>query len=33
VQAKRNVGITSTKNIVYGEGYQSLFPRVTEDLA
>ncbi|AGB82205.1 Uncharacterized proteins, LmbE homologs [Serratia rubidaea] len=33
VQAKRNVGIASGKNIVYGEGYQSIFPRVTEDLA
>ncbi len=33
VQAKRNVGITSSKNIVYGEGYQSIFPRVTEELA
>ncbi|MCE8023208.1 4-oxalmesaconate hydratase [Billgrantia aerodenitrificans] len=32
VQAKRNVGITSKRNIVYGEGYQSLFPRVTENL-
>ena len=32
VQAKRNVGITSTRNIVYGEGYQSIFPRVTENL-
>lgn len=33
VQAKRNVGITSSRNIVYAEGYQSLFPRVTENLA
>lgn len=33
VQAKRNVGITSTRDIIYGEGYQSIFPRVTEDLA
>jgi 4-oxalomesaconate hydratase len=32
VQAKRNVGITSSKNIQYGEGYQSVFPRVTENL-
>jgi len=32
VQAKRNIGITNTKNIVYAEGYQSIFPRVTEDL-
>ena len=28
----RNVGIASSRNIVYGEGYQSLFPRVTENL-
>jgi len=33
VQAKRNVGITSGKNIEYGEGYQSIFPRVTGELA
>ncbi|WP_372340050.1 4-oxalmesaconate hydratase [Pantoea trifolii] len=33
VQAKRNVGITSSKVISHGEGYQSLFPRVTEDLS
>ncbi|MFD2837512.1 4-oxalmesaconate hydratase [Azotobacter vinelandii] len=33
VQAKRNVGIASSKNIVYAEGYQSVFPRVTENLA
>ncbi|EIC86359.1 4-oxalmesaconate hydratase [Serratia sp. M24T3] len=33
VQAKRNVGITTSKNIVYGEGYQSIFPRVTGELA
>ncbi|WP_435926960.1 4-oxalmesaconate hydratase [Dryocola sp. BD613] len=33
VQAKRNVGIASAKAISHGEGYQSLFPRVTEDLA
>ncbi|MDC5051641.1 PIG-L family deacetylase [Acinetobacter baumannii] len=33
VQAKRNIGITSSKNIVYAEGYQSIFPRVTEDLS
>ncbi|MFX9818446.1 4-oxalmesaconate hydratase, partial [Acinetobacter baumannii] len=33
VQAKRNIGITNAKNIVYAEGYQSIFPRVTEDLA
>jgi 4-oxalomesaconate hydratase len=33
VQAKRNVGITSGRNIQYAEGYQSIFPRVTEDLS
>lgn len=33
VQAKRNVGITAARDIIYGEGYQSIFPRVTEDLA
>lgn len=33
VQAKRNVGITSTRNITHGEGYQSLLPRVTENLS
>jgi len=33
VQAKRNVGIASSREIGYGEGYQSLFPRVTEDLS
>ncbi|WP_277977515.1 4-oxalmesaconate hydratase [Pantoea endophytica] len=33
VQAKRNVGITTSRDIIYGEGYQSIFPRVTEDLA
>jgi 4-oxalomesaconate hydratase len=32
VQAKRNIGITAKKNIIYGEGYQSIFPRVTESL-
>ncbi|MDE1164792.1 MAG: 4-oxalmesaconate hydratase [Pseudomonas sp.] len=32
VQAKRNIGITAKKDIIYGEGYQSLFPRVTENL-
>ncbi|MNL80904.1 4-oxalmesaconate hydratase [compost metagenome] len=32
VQAKRNIGITSNKDIVYAEGYQSIFPRVTENL-
>ena len=33
VQAKRNVGIASGRNIEYAEGYQSIFPRVTENLA
>lgn len=33
VQAKRNIGITAAKNIQYAEGLQSVFPRVTEDLA
>ncbi|WP_459874306.1 4-oxalmesaconate hydratase [Halomonas shantousis] len=33
VQAKRNIGITSNKNIQYAEGYQSIFPRVTENLS
>lgn len=33
VQAKRNIGITANKNIQYAEGYQSIFPRVTENLA
>lgn len=33
VQAKRNIGITAKKNIQYAEGYQSIFPRVTENLA
>ncbi|MEG3135114.1 4-oxalmesaconate hydratase [Rouxiella sp. T17] len=33
VQAKRNVGITSSQVISHGEGYQSLFPRVTGDLS
>lgn len=32
VQAKRNIGITADKNILYAEGYQSIFPRVTENL-
>ncbi len=32
VQAKRNIGITAKKDIIYGEGYQSIFPRVTENL-
>jgi 4-oxalomesaconate hydratase len=33
VQAKRNIGITVGRDITHGEGYQSLFPRVTENLA
>lgn len=33
VQAKRNVGIASGRTIEYAEGYQSIFPRVTENLA
>lgn len=33
VQAKRNIGIASSKNIQYAEGYQSIFPRVTENLS
>jgi hypothetical protein len=33
VQAKRNVGIGSSKVISHAEGYQSLLPRVTEDLS
>ncbi len=33
VQAKRNIGITSQRNIVYAEGFQSVFPRVTTSLA
>lgn len=33
VQAKRNIGITAKKDVIYGEGYQSIFPRVTENLA
>lgn len=33
VQAKRNIGITSQKNIIYAEGYQSIFPRVTHNLS
>ena len=32
VQAKRNVGIASTKAIEYAEGFESIFPRVTENL-
>ncbi|MFV0449631.1 MAG: PIG-L deacetylase family protein [Vibrio sp.] len=33
VQAKRNIGIANAKTITHGEGYQSIFPRVTENLA
>jgi len=33
VQAKRNVGITSTRKIEYAEGYQRLTPQVVEDLS
>jgi len=33
VQAKRNIGITASKDIIYAEGFQSIFPRVTENLA
>lgn len=33
VQAKRNIGITAARDIVHGEAFQSLFPRVTENLA
>ncbi|MFS2224538.1 PIG-L deacetylase family protein [Pantoea sp. B65] len=33
VQAKRNIGITSNKTISYAEGFQSVYPRVTENLA
>lgn len=33
VQAQRNIGITADKKITHGEGYQSIFPRVTEDLS
>ncbi len=33
VQAKRNIGITAARDIVHGEAYQSIFPRVTENLA
>ncbi|MFF7710016.1 4-oxalmesaconate hydratase [Pseudomonas sp. NPDC007930] len=33
VQAKRNIGITAAKHIQYAEGFQSVFPRVTEELA
>ncbi len=33
VQAKRNTGITSAKVITHAEGYQSILPRVTENLS
>lgn len=33
VQAKRNIGVTAARNITHAEAFQSLFPRVTEDLA
>ena len=33
VQAKRNIGITDARNISHAEGFQSIFPRVTENLA
>lgn len=33
VQAKRNIGITSNKAISHAEGFQSIYPRVTENLA
>ena len=33
VQAKRNIGITAARDIVHGEAFQSIFPRVTENLA
>jgi 4-oxalomesaconate hydratase len=33
VQAKRNIGITAQRDIIYAEGYQSVFPRVTGDLS
>ena len=32
VQAKRNIGITAARDIVHGEAFQSIFPRVTENL-
>lgn len=33
VQAKRNIGITANKSISHAEGFQSIYPRVTENLA
>ena len=33
VQAKRNIGITAARDISHAEGFQSIFPRVTGDLA
>jgi 4-oxalomesaconate hydratase len=33
VQAKRNIGITAAKNIVYAEGYMRLTPSVVTQLA
>jgi 4-oxalomesaconate hydratase len=33
VQAKRNIGITATRDIQYAEGYQRITPAVTGDLA
>ena len=33
VQAKRNIGIATAKDIKYAEGYQRLFPQVTGELA
>lgn len=33
VQAKRNIGITAAKTLTHAEGFQSIFPRVTEDLS
>jgi 4-oxalomesaconate hydratase len=33
VQAKRNIGITASRNIEYAEGYQRMSPRVVGDLS
>lgn len=33
VQAKRNIGITGSRVITHAEGFMSIFPRVTEELA
>src|SRR5262249_26555087 len=33
MQAKRNVGVTSPRDIRYAEGYQRLFPQVVQELA